>query len=129
MTATAASAPPWARCRRGGPTSLVVTDDNPRSEDPAAIRAAVIAGAREAVRTARRATEIIDGGSRSSAIAEAIALAVVATGQAARSTPSWCSARDTRTGQEIHGVMHPFDDRDAVRAALRSARARRGVTP
>ena len=42
--------PVMGRSRRGAPTSLVVTDDNPRSEDPAAIRAAMLAGARAAAR-------------------------------------------------------------------------------
>ena len=44
---------------------VVVTDDNPRSEDPAAIRAEVLAGAR--ARHAGR-TEVLDGGDRRSAI-------------------------------------------------------------
>ena len=26
------------------------------------------------------------------------------------------------TGQEIHGTVHPFDDRDEVRAAIRDRR-------
>ena len=38
---------------------VVVTDDNPRSEDPAAIRAAVLAGARAA--TAGTATDVRRG--------------------------------------------------------------------
>ena len=39
---------------------LVVTDDNPRTEDPAAIRAAVLAGARDG----RRAAEVLEVGDR-----------------------------------------------------------------
>ncbi|GAB3071684.1 UDP-N-acetylmuramoyl-L-alanyl-D-glutamate--2,6-diaminopimelate ligase [Intrasporangium mesophilum] len=122
---------------------VVVTDDNPRSEDPAEIRAAVIAGAREAVRACdATATEIIDGGSRTAAIAEAVALATVwapgqadAVGQVDVIRPSGrVQAGDVRLvdtvvvlgkghekGQEINGVKHPFDDRDALRAALAAA--------
>ncbi|GAA2479981.1 UDP-N-acetylmuramoyl-L-alanyl-D-glutamate--2,6-diaminopimelate ligase [Terrabacter carboxydivorans] len=99
---------------------VVVTDDNPRSEDPVEIRASVMAGAREAVRDGAPgvATEIIDGGSRSSAIAEAIALAVVDTGEDRPVDTVVVLGKGHEKGQEIHGVKHPFDDRDAVRAAL-----------
>ncbi|GAB3874889.1 UDP-N-acetylmuramoyl-L-alanyl-D-glutamate--2,6-diaminopimelate ligase [Terrabacter terrigena] len=101
---------------------VVVTDDNPRSEDPAQIRAEVIAGAREVVRDgSARATEIIDGGTRSSAIAEAIALAVVSTGDDRPVDTVVVLGKGHEKGQEIHGVKHPFDDRDAVRAALAAA--------
>ncbi|MEW1955756.1 UDP-N-acetylmuramoyl-L-alanyl-D-glutamate--2,6-diaminopimelate ligase [Terrabacter sp. NPDC080008] len=98
---------------------VVVTDDNPRSEDPAEIRAAVTAGAREALRSgSARASEIIDGGTRSNAIAEAIALAVVAAGKDRPVDTVVVLGKGHEKGQEIHGVKHPFDDRDAVRAAL-----------
>ena len=98
---------------------VVVTDDNPRTEDPADIRAAVIAGAREQVRAGTgRACDIIDGGARSSAIAEAIALAVVDSGQDRPVDTVVVLGKGHEKGQEIHGVKHPFDDRDAVRAAL-----------
>ena len=43
-----ASAPTWAGSPPATPTSSCVTDDNPRSEDPAAIRAAMLAGAADA---------------------------------------------------------------------------------
>jgi UDP-N-acetylmuramoyl-L-alanyl-D-glutamate--2,6-diaminopimelate ligase len=116
---------------------VVVTDDNPRTEDPAQIRAAVIAGAREALRSGdATATEIIDGGSRTTAIAEAVALATIgpldgvgvgsSAGGAGQGRPGHVRLVDTvvvlgkghEKGQEIHGVKHPFDDRDALRAAL-----------
>ncbi|NUO89211.1 MAG: UDP-N-acetylmuramoyl-L-alanyl-D-glutamate--2,6-diaminopimelate ligase [Dermatophilaceae bacterium] len=107
---------------------VVVTDDNPRSEDPAEIRAAVIEGARQVVRDGdARATEIIDGGTRSSAIAEAIALAVVDTGDDRPVDTVVVLGKGHEKGQEIHGVKHPFDDRDAVRAALAAATSS-GVT-
>jgi UDP-N-acetylmuramoyl-L-alanyl-D-glutamate--2,6-diaminopimelate ligase len=107
---------------------VVVTDDNPRSEDPAEIRAAVIAGAHEAARDgAAGATDIIDGGTRSSAIAEAIALAVVEPGDDRPVDTVVVLGKGHEKGQEIHGVKHPFDDRDAVRAALAAATSS-GVT-
>lgn len=75
-----------------------VTDDNPRSENPAVIRAAVLAGAPGAV----------DAGAREAAIAAALSdldpgdvLAVAGKGH--------------ESGQEIAGVVHPFDDVAVVR--------------
>lgn len=75
-----------------------VTDDNPRSEDPATIRAAVLAGAPGA----------IDAGAREAAIAAALSdlrpgdvLAVAGKGH--------------ESGQEIAGTVHPFDDVAVVR--------------
>ncbi len=85
---------------------LVVTDDNPRTEDPAAIRAAILTGT-EAVDGA----EVVEVDDRRAAIRKAVALAgpgdtVVIAG------------KGHETGQEIAGVVHPFDDRDELRAAL-----------
>ena len=94
---------------------VVVTDDNPRSEDPAAIRAAVLAGAfaqREPVRSAARpAVSIREIGDRGAAIRAAVAASgagdtVVILGKGHES------------GQETAGVVHPFDDRAQLRAAL-----------
>jgi UDP-N-acetylmuramoyl-L-alanyl-D-glutamate--2,6-diaminopimelate ligase len=75
-----------------------VTDDNPRSEDPAAIRAAVLAGCPGG----------IDAGDRAGAIGRAIAalgpgdvLAVAGKGH--------------ESGQTIGAVTHPFDDASVVR--------------
>jgi len=90
---------------------LIVTDDNPRSEDPAAIRAAVLAGAHESRREFER-PETFEIGDRATAIRHAIGLAragdtVIVAG------------KGHETGQEVHGVLTPFDDRDEVRAALR----------
>ncbi len=63
-----------------GADLVVVTDDNPRSEDPAAIRAQILAGARAAVAAAAPGShesqvEILDGGDRASAIEQALRLA------------------------------------------------------
>ncbi len=107
---------------------VVVTDDNPRSEAAADIRTAVIAGARQSVASGRaRATEIIDGGSRSSAISEAVAIAVLGAGSRDAVDTVVVLGKGHEKGQEIHGVKHPFDDREAVRAALVAARAGVGL--
>lgn len=110
---------------------VVVTDDNPRSEVPAAIRAEVLAGARRIVEAGSgTATEVIDGGGRAQAIAEAVALSVLgAPGSHGGTHDGTHDGTDTvvvlgkghEKGQEISGVKHPFDDRDEVRKALRAA--------
>jgi UDP-N-acetylmuramoyl-L-alanyl-D-glutamate--2,6-diaminopimelate ligase len=92
---------------------LVVTDDNPRSEDPAAIRAALLAGTREVPEPER--AEILEVGSRGDAIRRAIALA-------GEGDTVLVAGKGHETGQEIGGVVHPFDDRDEVRAALEELR-------
>ncbi|WP_354438352.1 UDP-N-acetylmuramoyl-L-alanyl-D-glutamate--2,6-diaminopimelate ligase [Marmoricola sp. OAE513] len=89
---------------------LVVTDDNPRSEDPAAIRAAVLAGV-----PADAHAEVVEIGDRGSAIAHAVGLA-------GPGDTVLVAGKGHETGQEVGGpgdvVVHPFDDRDQVRAAL-----------
>ncbi|GAA4285270.1 UDP-N-acetylmuramoyl-L-alanyl-D-glutamate--2,6-diaminopimelate ligase [Brevibacterium daeguense] len=95
---------------------VIITDDNPRSEDPAEIRAAVLAGIRDAIAdgSARtRAASVLEIGSRSEAIRTGIDLAgsggtVVIAG------------KGHETGQEIAGVKHHFDDREQTRSALAS---------
>jgi UDP-N-acetylmuramoyl-L-alanyl-D-glutamate--2,6-diaminopimelate ligase len=86
---------------------VIVTDDNPRSEDPAAIRAAVMQGALDAGSQAAL-EEVAD---RRLAIRRAVTLAqpgdiVLVLGKV------------HEQGQEIAGTMLPFDDRDEVRQAL-----------
>ena len=88
---------------------LVVTDDNPRSEDPAAIRAEVLAGA-DSVDAAERA-DVHEIGDRRAAIALAVRAAsggdtVVVAG------------KGHETGQEVGGTVHPFDDRVVLREEL-----------
>jgi UDP-N-acetylmuramoyl-L-alanyl-D-glutamate--2,6-diaminopimelate ligase len=91
---------------------LVVTDDNPRTEVPSSIREALLAGAENV-----EGAEILEIGDRRTAIRRAVEMAragdtVVIAG------------KGHETGQEIAGVVHPFDDRDELRAAL----AERGAT-
>lgn len=80
---------------------VVVTDDNPRSEDPAAIRAEVRAGAEGAAGPDTRVVEI---GDRRAAIAAAVAWA--RTGDVVV-----VAGKGHETGQEVAGTVHPFDDR------------------
>jgi UDP-N-acetylmuramoyl-L-alanyl-D-glutamate--2,6-diaminopimelate ligase len=96
---------------------LVVTDDNPRSEDPAAIRKAMLSGAHDAAARRAGAVEVVEVGDRRRAIREAVAMAragdiLVVAG------------KGHETGQEIAGTVHPFDDRDELRAALAEVVAR-----
>lgn len=88
---------------------VVVTDDNPRSEDADAIRAQLLAGARS-VPTVERA-QLHERGDRRRAIRLAVSLAgagdtVVVAG------------KGHETGQEVGGRTHPFDDRDVLREEL-----------
>jgi UDP-N-acetylmuramoyl-L-alanyl-D-glutamate--2,6-diaminopimelate ligase len=91
---------------------LIVTDDNPRSEDPAAIRAAMLDGARSVPDHDRG--EIREIGDRAAAIGEAVAAA-------AEGDTVLVAGKGHETGQEIAGVVHPFDDRLVLRAALEKA--------
>lgn len=86
---------------------VIITDDNPRSEDPASIRAAIMDGAL----AAQTAAHICDEGGRRAAIAAAVSAAkpgdaVVVAG------------KGHETGQESHGEIAPFSDREELRAAL-----------
>ena len=92
-----------------GADLLIVTDDNPRSEDPAAIRAAMLAGAR-AVPAAERG-EVSEIGDRASAIEAAVA------GAGPHDTVL-IAGKGHETGQEVAGVVYPFVDRDALRRAI-----------
>ena len=81
---------------------VIVTDDNPRSEDPAAIRAAILAAA-------PGATEI---GDRAQAIRHAIA--ALAPGDALV-----IAGKGHESGQIVGDRTLPFSDHEAVAAALK----------
>lgn len=92
---------------------VIVTDDNPRTEDPASIRAAVLAGARQ---HESMETDVREIASRADAIAELVkwaqpgdAVIVVGKGH--------------EVGQIIGDITHHFDDREEVRAALQAKEA------
>jgi len=80
----------------------IVTDDNPRSENPAAIRSEILLGAPGA----------IEIGDRARAIAEAIA-------RLERGDVLLVAGKGHETGQTIGATVIPFSDHDAVAAALK----------
>ena len=82
--------------------SVIVTDDNPRSENPAAIRAAILAAA-------RGATEIADRG-------EAIRRAVAALQPG---DVLLVAGKGHESGQIVGDRVLPFSDHEAVAAALK----------
>ncbi|MET3807022.1 UDP-N-acetylmuramoyl-L-alanyl-D-glutamate--2,6-diaminopimelate ligase [Nakamurella sp. UYEF19] len=91
---------------------LIVTDDNPRSESPAAIRAAILLGAKGAVPRARPGTvQISEIGDRHEAIR--VALAAARTGDAVV-----IAGKGHEQGQDVGGVIHPFSDRSEAEVAL-----------
>lgn len=83
---------------------VVITDDNPRDEEPAAIRAEIVAGA-------QGAAEVVEIGDRAAAIAHAV---------------HWARPGDVvliagkghESGQTAGGQTRPFDDRDELARAL-----------
>ncbi len=85
---------------------VVVTDDNPRSEEPAAIRAAVLSGARSVAVTS--GAQVVDGGDRRQAIRTALTLAgpgdVVAV-----------LGKGHETTQQVGDRLLPFADAEVVR--------------
>ncbi len=90
-----------------GADVVIVTDDNPRTEDPGAIRAQVLAGARAAKADDRLDTLVITGGERRNAISMGVQVArpgdVVAV-----------LGKGHETGQEIAGTVRPFNDAEVV---------------
>jgi UDP-N-acetylmuramoyl-L-alanyl-D-glutamate--2,6-diaminopimelate ligase len=92
---------------------VIVTDDNPRSEDPAAIRAEIIAGA------SGGSAALAEIGDRGEAIRHA-----VATAQAGDTI--LVAGKGHEAGQEVGGEVLPFDDRTAATDALRDLAGRTG---
>jgi len=90
-----------------GADLVVVTDDNPRTEDPAAIRAEVRRGAEDAGTAAR----IIEVAGRRAAIDEAVRIAEAGDVVAVL-------GKGHERGQEVNGTVYPFDDRVELSAAL-----------
>ncbi len=105
--------PHMGQIAAGGADLLIVTDDNPRSEDPAAIRRAMLDGVLELPAAERG--EVVEVGDRAAAIAAAVSAAT-------DGDTVLVAGKGHETGQEIAGVVHPFDDRNVLRAALRAAR-------
>jgi UDP-N-acetylmuramoyl-L-alanyl-D-glutamate--2,6-diaminopimelate ligase len=85
----------------------IVTDDNPRSEDPAAIRREILAAAPAAREIGDRA-EAIHEAARGLAAGDVLVVA----------------GKGHERGQTIAGVTHPFDDAEVARAAIAALGAR-----
>ncbi|MET7904260.1 UDP-N-acetylmuramoyl-L-alanyl-D-glutamate--2,6-diaminopimelate ligase [Streptomyces sp. NPDC005355] len=97
--------------------TAVLTSDNPRSEDPLAILAAMLAGAAE-VPTHERGDVLVEE-DRANAIAAAVA-------RAEPGDTVIVAGKGHEQGQDIAGVVRAFDDRQVLREAIElSERARR----
>lgn len=92
---------------------VVVTDDNPRDEDPGAIRAVITAGAR----SGGGAAEIVEIGDRRAAIEHAV-------GWARPGDVVLIAGKGHETGQTSRGQTRPFDDREELAAALERLESR-----
>ncbi|MBV1780375.1 UDP-N-acetylmuramoyl-L-alanyl-D-glutamate--2,6-diaminopimelate ligase [Paeniglutamicibacter sp. ABSL32-1] len=90
---------------------VIVTDDDPHSEDPAPIRAAVAAGARAEIQAQGLRTEVREIHPRAAAIAAAVALA------GERDT-ILVAGRGHEVFQEVMGENLELDDREELRRAL-----------
>ncbi len=86
---------------------VFVTDDNPRSEDPATIRDAVLAGAPEAMEVADRAEAILRG---VDALGPGDALLICGKGH--------------ETGQVVGETVYPFDDVEQASVAVAALEGR-----
>ncbi len=85
---------------------VIVTDDNPRSEEPASIRAAILAAAPDA----------IEIGDRRQAIREAVSM--LGAGDTLI-----VAGKGHEEGQTVGEVTLPFSDHQEVRTALREQSA------
>ncbi|WP_369807191.1 glutamate ligase domain-containing protein, partial [Mycobacterium sp. 1081908.1] len=90
---------------------VVVTDDNPRSEDPAAIRREILAGAAEGGHPA----QVVEIGDRREAIRHAV-------GWAGPGDVVVIAGKGHETGQSAGGEVRPFDDRVELAQALEARR-------
>ncbi len=90
---------------------VVVTDDNPRDEDPAAIRAAITVGA------GTGGAEVVEIGDRRTAIEHAVAWARVGD-------IVLIAGKGHEAGQTSRGETRPFDDRHEVAVALEAVKSR-----
>jgi UDP-N-acetylmuramoyl-L-alanyl-D-glutamate--2,6-diaminopimelate ligase len=97
-----AKRPVMGKAAAEGADVVIVTDDNPRTEDPAVIRAEVIAGV---------TGPCVEISGRRAAIAEAVRLAEPGDTIA-------LLGKGHERGQEVAGEILPFDDRVELVAAL-----------
>jgi len=97
----------------------VLTSDNPRSEDPLAILAEMLAGAIEVPQSAR--ADVVVQPDRAAAIGMAIAAA-------GKGDVILIAGKGHERGQYIAGAVIPFDDRQVAGDALRRRRAAEDAT-
>ncbi|MBC3763911.1 UDP-N-acetylmuramoyl-L-alanyl-D-glutamate--2,6-diaminopimelate ligase [Quadrisphaera sp. RL12-1S] len=117
--------PAMGAAAAAGADAVVVTDDNPRSEDPAVIRAAVLAGARSGASGHPgdvgdgdvEVVEVVEVADRREAVARGVALALAGGPGGA----VLVAGKGHERGQEVGGAVHPFDDREELAAALAAA--------
>jgi UDP-N-acetylmuramoyl-L-alanyl-D-glutamate--2,6-diaminopimelate ligase len=84
---------------------VVITDDNPRDEEPAAIRAAIMTGAKDGP------AQVVEIGDRREAIDHAVAWA-------RPGDVVLIAGKGHEAGQTSHGQTRPFDDRDELACSL-----------
>ncbi|GMG82339.1 UDP-N-acetylmuramoyl-L-alanyl-D-glutamate--2,6-diaminopimelate ligase [Paralimibaculum aggregatum] len=94
--------PLMGRAMDVGADHAIVTDDNPRSEDPAAIRAEVMAGCPEGEEIGDRTEAILAGVDALKGAGDCLLIA----------------GKGHEQGQEIGGQLLPFDDASQARAAV-----------
>ncbi|MBD0743280.1 UDP-N-acetylmuramoyl-L-alanyl-D-glutamate--2,6-diaminopimelate ligase [Streptomyces sp. CBMA152] len=94
--------------------TAVLTSDNPRSEDPLAILAAMLAGAAEV--PAHERGDVVVEADRAAAIAAAVA-------RAEPGDTVLVAGKGHEQGQDTAGVVRPFDDRLVLRAAIEERRS------
>jgi len=82
---------------------LIVTDDNPRGEEPSSIRAAMMSGVE-----AQHQGRLIEVGDRREAIERALAMSGV-------DDVVMVLGKGHESGQEIAGIVYPFDDAEIIR--------------
>ncbi|MFC4030348.1 UDP-N-acetylmuramoyl-L-alanyl-D-glutamate--2,6-diaminopimelate ligase [Streptomyces polygonati] len=93
--------------------TAVLTSDNPRSEDPLTILAAMLNGAAEV--PAEQRGHVIVEPDRAAAVATAVA-------QARPGDIVVVAGKGHEQGQDIAGEVRPFDDREVLRAAIEKDR-------
>ncbi|MEL6196465.1 MAG: UDP-N-acetylmuramoyl-L-alanyl-D-glutamate--2,6-diaminopimelate ligase [Pseudomonadota bacterium] len=94
--------PLMGRAAGEGADVAILTDDNPRSEPPAAIRAAVREGCPDAIEIGGRAEANLAGVDALEGPGDLLLIA----------------GKGHEQGQEIAGEIHPFDDAEQARAAI-----------
>ena len=92
--------------------TAVLTSDNPRNEDPLSILATMLAGAAE-VPIHERGTVLVEE-ERAAAIAAAVA-------RAEPGDTVIVAGKGHEQGQDIAGVVRPFDDRQVLREAIEAS--------